>query len=247
MTFYFYPLACSIFTSSATAQVQGDGKLKSLRTTIDPFANVKDPAKPFIRSPPTLEIEKQFVNLTNALYLLESQDISNVAAGGGSIEFAWLEYTLMDRVANATGMAAVEDSLAYVTSLAYAVRSQGWRDQLAGSAYSDAALKTLAPNWIPSNITLNGTEPVLFARLKVEGRPLIITFISTLVLVVVTIVSTYGHADAHIDHVVRDGAVIDILSLMAESSLPMIIGEGAEYEVDGRDGRRVRAERTLVS
>lgn len=178
--------------------------------------------------------------------MIEYQDVAQINEGGGSSEFAWLEYALMDRIANGTGIAAVEESLTYIVSLSYALLVQEWRDELEASGYSSTTLKTLASSWIPTNVTLDGTQPVLFARLKVDGRALVITFISTLILMVVAIVSTYGHADAHIDRVVRDGAVIDMLSLMSESSLPMLIAEGIEYEVKGRDGRRVRAERTLV-
>lgn len=251
VTLYIYPLACSLFASSAIAHVRGDGKLESLTTIVDRFNTVQDPAKPFIRSPPALDndIERQFANLTQSILTLEYGDVLK-EIGESSIEFAWVEYTLMDLVANSTGISAVEDGLAYIVSLVYALIVQGWRDELETSGYSSATLGSLASSWVPSNVTLQGTRAVPFARLKVDGRQLVITFISTMVLVVVTIVIImHGRADsdAYADRVVRDGGVIDIMSLMAGSSLPMLIGEESKHQVGGRDGRRVMAERVRVS
>jgi hypothetical protein len=199
---------------------------------------------PFIRSHPVHNVELMWVNLTSGIYYLEENDVSTVPRGGGFIEFTWMEYTLLDRVANSTGIRALEDSLGYISSLSYALLAQSWRTKL---AQGGLAAQELSQSWTPQNVTLYGTQPVVYARLKIGGAQLIITFVSTIILVIVSFMSTYGHADNHIDPIIRDGGVIDLLSLVADSTLPCIIAEGAEDSVNGRDGRRVRAERTLVA
>lgn len=245
VSFYIYPLACSLYTTPITALVRGDGKLISTTDTSE-LRNDSN-ATPFYRPLPTHDTELQWWNLTDGLINLQESDISNENSGGGSIEFTWLELTLLDRIVNGTGIRSLEDSLAYISTLAYALLVQSYRAQLDAAGGGPDALKGLASSWVPTNVTLNGTQPQLFARIKVEGTQLFITLCSTVVLFLVTLISTYGHASAHIDPVVRDGGVIDILSLMAESSLPAVIGNGGDDEGDGRDGRRVRAERTLVA
>ena len=49
------------------------------------------------------------------------------------------------------------------------------------------------------------------------------------------------------DPIIRDGGVMDLFSLVADSKLPAMIAGGAEEPADGRDGRRVRAERTPIA
>lgn len=245
VTFYIYPLACSLYTTPITASVRGDGKLISTDASKG-LRNDSDPT-PFYRPLPTQNTELLWWNLTDGLFHLQQNDVSSANSGGGSVAFTWLELTLLDRVVNGTGIRSLEDSLAYMSTLAYALFVQSWRSQLDAAGGGTQALKALATSWVPVNVTLNGSQPELFARLKVEGIQLFVTFVCIILLFLVTIISTYGHASAHIDPVIRDGGVIDILSLMSESSLPAVIGEGADDEVDGRDGRRVRAERTLVA
>lgn len=237
VTFYIYPLACSLYATPPTARVRGDGVLFETNTTTDLRTDLN--GTPFIRSHPVHNIELMWVNLTRGIYNLES---SNVAIEGNhTIEFTWMEYTLLDCIINGTGIRALEDSLSYISSLSYALLAQSWRSKL----FQDA--QNLSQSWIPQDVTLNGTQSLVYARLKIGDAQLIITFASTIILIIVSFVSTYGHADDHIEPIIRDGGVIDLLSLVADSALPGVIEEGAGDSASGRDGRRVRAEETPVA
>lgn len=236
-TIYVYPLACSMYSTPATAKLRGDGTLLSSNVTAD--ANTNLSPTPFIRPRPTDQAELFWIDLINALYTLETADVSQDRTGGGTIEFTWLEYTLLDRIVNGTGIDAMEDSLSYITALAYSLLAQSSR------ARGFAAANT-SQSWIPQNVTLIGIRPVLFTRLRIGGPQLIVTFVSTIVLILVTLASTYGHADQHIDPIIRDGGAIDLLSLLADSSLPSIIAGGADDRTEDQDARRARAETTQV-
>jgi hypothetical protein len=242
VTFYIYPLACALYATPSTVRVRGDGVLLEASTTTGLRADVN--STPFIRPHPMHNIELIWVNLTSGIYHLElNDDFSLGLRNDMRPEFTWMENTLLNHIANGTGIRALEDSLSYISSLSYALLAQTWRTKL---AQGGVAAQDLSQSWIPQNVTLNGTRPMIYVRLKFGGPQLTITFVSTTILVIVLFVGTYGHAGDHADPIIRDGGVIDLLSLMADSALPEIIADGAEDSVS-RDGRRVRAEQTLVA
>lgn len=228
-----------MYSSPAKVKVRGDGVLLSTNLT----SPVERSATPFNRSLPAQQTELMWANLTAALWQIESADVSGIQTLGGAIEITWLEYTLLDRIVNATGIRAMEDSLSYIAALSYALIAQDWRTK---SAQGGSVAVNLSQTWIPQNVTLSGAQYRLFTRLRISGPQLIITFISTIVLVIVSLAKTFGHADQNNDPVIHNGGVIDLLSMLAGSALPAILSATVDDSAEGRDSRRARAEKTMV-
>ena len=208
VTFYIWPLGCVLVTNNATARVRGDGSLLSL--------NVTNPAPytpfPFFSNQPKNALEKYFSPLHDAI-------ISSEGGGGLDQGDTWIEQALRTTLADQPSLRALEESLGSITSLAYSLLIQRWRTRR-----SDGD-RTLSSNWVPENKTAQGHYPLLRAYLQVNGIPLLVGSISTLVLVVVSVICVVDHRIT--DHIVRDGGVIDLVSLLHGSALPYIIaGDG---------------------
>lgn len=155
-----------------------------------------------------------------------------------------LGWALLDSIVNGGNASSLGDSFGYISSLSYTLLTQAWRTKLA-QGVTDS--RNLSQTWIPQNLNLNGTQPRVYARLEIGGLQLIITVVSTVVLAIVSYAGMQGYADDHVDPIIRGGGVIDLFSLVADSKLPAMISGGAEEPADGRDGRRVRAERTPIA
>lgn len=145
--------------------------------------------------------------------LVEWNDVA-VGSGGptGPVKVTWMEYTLLDSIVNGGNTSSLDDSFGYISSLSYALLAQAWRTELA-QGVTDG--RNLSQTWVPQNVTLNGTQPRVYARLEIGGVKLIIIVVSTVVLAIVSYASMQGHADDHVDPIIRDGGVIDLLSLVA--------------------------------
>ena len=231
MTFYIWPLGCSLFVESVPARVGVDGRLQS----VNPTSNVTTSLTPFIRPRPTNPMEQLYWNITDGLFNVQATDLSMANRGGGNIKFTWLELLLLGAVVNGTGIDAMENYLSHLSTLTYSLIVQNWRSAL---LTGDASYEGL---WVPVYYTVSGTRPLLTARLKVNGVPLITGCICVLLLVIACL-ATIRRFQAH-DSVIRDGGVIDIISLLHRSSLPgIIVGDPNELH----DRRRERAERTMI-
>jgi hypothetical protein len=231
VTFYVWPLGCVLVTNNATARVGGDGSLLSM--------NVTNPAAytpfPFLSNQPKNAFEKYFAPLHDAITSSEG------GAGGGSQGATWIEEALRLTLANQSSLWALEEALSSITSLAYALLIQRWRTR-----FSDGD-DTVLSNWVPETQSAQGQYLLLRGRLQVNGIPLLVGSISTLVLVVVSLICVVGHNIT--DGVIRDGGVIDLVSLLHDSALPDIL---ARDDVDdGKEPmfetRSSRARRTKVA
>ena len=211
-TFYVWPLGCVLATNNATARVSGDGSLL--------FLNVTNPTPytpfPYLSNQPKNGLEKYFTLLHDAIINSEDPEGDD---GGNS----WIEQTLRVTLANQPTLRALEETLSSITSLAYSLLIQKWRTGLSNGD------STVLSNWVPENKTAQAHYPLLQAHLQVNGIPLLVGSISTLVLVTVSLICVVGHRIT--DHIVRDGGVIDLVSLLHDSALPdILVGD------DGDDG-----------
>lgn len=240
-TVYIYPMACSMYSDPATARIRGDGVLLSTNFTTRTSRSATP--DPFNRPLPVQETELLWANVTAVLRQIQFSAVSRLQNWGGTVELTWLENTLLDRIVNATGISAMEDSLSYITALSYALLAQSWRTQ---NAQGGSAAAKLSQTWMPQDVLLSGTQYLLFARLRISGPQLIIAFVSTIVLVVVSLITTVGHAGRFTDPIIRNGGVIDLFSMLAGSELPALIAVGVDDFAAGRDGQRAQAERTIV-
>ena len=234
VTFYVWLLGCVLVTNNATARVRGDSRLLSL--------NVTNPARyepfPFLSNQPRNALEKYFAPLHDAIISSEG------SGGGGSQGVTWIEEALRLTLASQPNLRALEETLSSITSLAYALLVQRWRRRV-----SDGD-NTVLQNWVPEKRTAQGQYLLLRGCLQVNGIPLLVGSVSTLVLVVVSLICVVGHGVT--DGVIRDGGVIDLVSLLHDSALPGILA-GDDEDDDGRasevmfETRSSRARRAAVA
>ena len=231
VTFFAWPLGCVLVTNNATARVRGDGSLLSLNvanpTPYTPF--------PYLSHRPKNALENHFAPLHDVIL-----DSESASAKGDT----WIEQALRVTLVNQPKLRALEETLSSITSLAYSLLIQRWRTRL-----SDGD-PTVLSNWVPENKTAQAHYPLVQAHLQVNGIPLLVGSISTLVLVAVSLVSVVGHRIT--DHIVRDGGVIDLVSLLHESALPDILaGDAGDDDMVSEQMRfetcSTRAWRTKVA
>ena len=208
VTFYVWALGCVLVTSNATARVRGDGSLLSLNVTnptpYTPF--------PYLSNQSKNGLEKYFGPLHD---VIASTEVGEMNGDGDSEGGTWIEQALSVMLAKQPSLRALEESLSSITSLTYSLLIQKWRTRL-----SDGD-PTVLSNWVPENKTAQAHYPLLQAHLEVNGIPLLVGSISTLVLMAVSLICVVGHRIN--DHIVRDGGVIDLVSLLHESALPDIL------------------------
>jgi len=235
VTFYVWPLGCVLVTNNATARVRGDGSLL--------FLNVTNPTPytpfPYLSNQPKNALEKYFAPLYDAIIGSEA-DIEEKEDEGNT----WIEQTLRVTLANQPTLRALEDSLSSITSLAYSLLIQKWRTGLSDKD------STVLSNWVPEYKTAQAHYPLLRAHLQVNATPLLVGSISTLLLVAVSLICVVGHRIS--DHIVRDGSVIDLVSLLRDSALPdILVGDdgdgGMASEKVVFEACSTRARRTKVA
>ena len=233
---FIWPLACVLNADQTTAIVLGNGTLESL--------NISGPAPrtpfPFLSNEPKNQIESNWAPLFSALP-------APIGRGDGTpvTPNTWVENTMQPMLAEPPSISTLEDNLASITALSYALLSQDWRTRYANGD------TTLSSRWAPQNATVAGKVPVLKAYLQVNGVPLLVGSLSTLVLVVTSRMCVIGHGIT--DNTVRDGGVIDLISLLHNSALPgLLVGheeEGGNQRIGGATlgTHRSRARRVKVA
>lgn len=150
----------------------------------------------------------------------------------------WLQQTLNDSYALRRDITSIEDTLAHIASISYAVVVEQYRQRF---AQHDPKVNQY---WQPETVTLQGTEPIILAKLAINWIPLAIGLSSTILLTLVTLTSVWGH-DV-VDPIIRDGRMIDLISLLSESALPQLLARDDDGELRTRYEARRLAERTRV-
>jgi hypothetical protein len=233
VTFFIWPLACVLAADQVTAIVLGNGTLESLNSS-SPRPHT---AFPFMTNEPKNQLESNWVPLLDALSATEG--VEGVGSG-----FTWLETTMRSLLTEQPSITTLEDNLAGISSLAYSLLIQRWRIR-----YADGDT-TLASTWMPQIQTVAAKVPVLKACLQVNGILLLVGSLSVLVLGTISIMCVIGHGIN--DNIVRDGGVIDLISLLHNSALPEVLA-GHEDDGDPQIGdtifamRRTKARRVMVA
>jgi len=233
VTFFVWPLACVLEADPATAIVLGNGALESLNISTPPHT-----AHPFMTHYPKNQLESNWVPLLDALSA--SQGFYIILVTGNT----WLEATMRSLVVKRPDLRTLEDNLASISSLAYALLVQRWRSRhLRGDP-------TLASTWSPRNATVAGEHPVLKMHLQVNGIPLLVGSLSVLVLCAISAICVIGHDVT--DNTLLDGGVIDMVSLMHNSALPELLAGHEEDGIQKMDEtvfamRKARAGRVMVA
>ena len=148
------------------------------------------------------------------------------------------EFTLLEQNLNQTwSLTSLEDRLSNFATFYYSILVQHWRS----SAISGDS--TGSQWWSEARGSVEGSHLLLSGQLQLSGTQLILGCGCVLALITASAISMFGLRIQ--PGSVTDGGVIDMISLLRDSSLPAIIAGNDEDDERG-DGRRRRAERTMV-
>ncbi|KAF9510672.1 hypothetical protein BS47DRAFT_49915 [Hydnum rufescens UP504] len=224
VTFYIWPIICSLSVHNVTAwvRVRGDTRLErtNASTTV---ANLTRPSGKWIL--PSDPMETSWSYIMDLLFLAQQVWISDPA-------------TPLEKTFNQTWtLTSLEDQLSRFSAFYYSVLVQHWRT---------AALNgdlTASSWWNEATESVAAHQLTLIGRLDVSISQLVLGCVCMIALIITSAISILGvriHQGA-----LMDGGVMNMISLLRGSSLPGIIS-GDHDEVLGHDGRRRRAERTIV-
>jgi hypothetical protein len=140
-------------------------------------------------------------------------------------------------------MAAMEKVLEQLTGLAYGMAIQSFRSQTRDGS------TVVSSNWNPTSAIVTGHRIVLRGKFVVNGLQVVVGAICVCVLAFAMLFAVAQRGDEAPDTrggVVRDGGVIDLISLVNRSALPRIIAGTNGVAASTKDERRAVAERTMV-
>lgn len=235
VSFYFWPIACSIAVKTVTSEIRGDNKLFTHSTNATTLLNT---TSPYLRAFPTSPLERNWVSVIDSIYNAEADHFGDGTSAGQYAPARWLEDRLLAHVNDTTSslttsqkIAAVELELESITSIAYSL--------LFEQVYSNKS----STGYARSNVTLPGQARLTMAKLQVHGLQVIIGFICVVLLTVCTLVASHAPLEATRaqDENMLSGEVIDFLCLMKGSSLPELLND-KDHTTTDTDARRRRAE-----
>jgi hypothetical protein len=216
VTFYIWPIGCTLFVQNITAKVRGDNTLLWKEDTLTPTATRTPFIRPHAPDDPwelTWAPLFSYVSPQSSPYLL----------------FSGLNST-------SNSLSLLEKRLSTMTSLSYALLAQQWRRTV--SLEGDSQFNQ---SWSPIFANVSGSRSIVMAGLVVHSLPLAIGIVTCFALVFVFV--TTARQTKPTDNIIRDGRVINMISLLHNSTLPAVVADGNE---DDRDLRRIRAVNTHV-
>ena len=240
LSFHFWPIACSIYVETVTAEVRGDNYLLS---HTDNTSSIFNTTTPFARPPPTSPLER------NWAALMDDIDESDIMYGYYDMQFGsglygtdeWLQNRILALLNGTTStpaqkLGALEADLQSITSIAYSI--------VFGQIYNSKN-STVARN---SNIiTVLGQEHVPLGKLQVNGPQLFVGFVCILVLLACVLISsgltlvTEESGDVYM----LSGEVLDLMCLMKNSALPELLNNTGAAP-SNTSTRRAEAEKLDV-
>lgn len=244
-----------MFVNNITAEILGTNSL--LRTTSRPPP--LDRTNLFVRPEPTNILERSWEQLIESIYYSELGTGGSADSSGGEVlPRQWLEGQLLP-IFNATTLPGSKDEiyspttidrtttlesfLERLTALSYGIIVQNFRSQTRDKVFS------VSSSWKPVMAMVVGKRQTVRGLLNINGLQL---FIGTacsimLVLAVSFALATPSDEEQGNSHgVKRDGGVIDLMSLVDQSSLPSIlVGRDPKETTDQQ--RRAIAERTSIA
>ncbi|KAF9511969.1 hypothetical protein BS47DRAFT_1383228 [Hydnum rufescens UP504] len=225
MTFYIWPIVCSLSVHNVTAWVHVQGNTHLERTNARmALANLTTPnIKSIVPSDPMVISWSYLMDL---LFLVElvPEPLLRVS-------------TLQDIFNQTWSSTSLEDQLSQFTAFYYAVLVQYWR-----SAALNGNLTT-SQWWSEARGSVVANQLTLFGRLDFSVSQLVLGCVCIMALM---ITSTLSILRVRVQQgALMDGGVMNMISLLHGSSLPGIIAGDSDEDL-GKDGRRHRAERTIV-
>lgn len=231
VTFYIWPVACSLHVKNVTAIVGARNALTSAIKT----DNTSMPRSLTRSHLPSNSIEIYWTLLFTALYR-EEWDLR--VTDGGTRVLPWLDdgqCSLFTGLSDArSSLTLFEDRLANFAALYYAVLDRHLRSE------NDLAAKW----WKPLTGEVKGMRQELSTQLGVNGAQLIVGLICVLVLLCTSLFSMGWRRRA--DGILWSGGVIDMISLIRDPSIPQLI-VGDKEDDHSELARLNRAEQIEVS
>ena len=228
VSFHFWPIGCSIYVETVTAEVRGDNYLLSHTNSTSSTFNT---TTPFVRPPPTSPLERNWADLSDQIY-----DWDFIRAGP-----SWLESRILALLNGTTSTSAqklgtLEADLQSITSVAYSIIFE----QIYSSKNSTAVRNS-------NIITVQGQEPVRLGRVQVNGLQTFVGLVCILVLLACVLISSglRPMAKQSGDVYLLSGEVLDVMCLMKNSALPQLLNNTGAMPSD-TGARRAQAEKLDV-
>ena len=189
ITFYMWPIACSLFAQNITAELRGDNVLLWKETMPAPTGN----PTPFIRSSaPNDTLEIAWGTLMHNAFLKSVGYISTSAQ-----LFTPFELKLSSGLNNTNNsLALLGERLTTVSSLSYALFVQGWRTS------------PPATGWKPVFAAVSGSRSFVMGCLDIQIVPLAIGVVTCSIMIFVFV--TASRWSRLSDDIIRDGRVINM-------------------------------------
>jgi hypothetical protein len=226
-TFYIWPIGCSLFAQNITADVQGDNTLLWRNITHTPTDN----PQPFLwHDIPHDPLETAWGDVIFSIYVSQSPLLSSVSEGPP-------QFLTPFELELGSGLNSTNDSLALLgerlssmTALSYTLLAQTFHG-------SPDRVPQFHQGWSPVFATVSGSQSIVMAGLVVQTLPLILGILTCSILIFVFAAAARPSISSSN---LQDGQVINMVSLLHNSSLPTVISNGNE------DFQRIQAMHTHV-
>lgn len=144
------------------------------------------------------------------------------------------EMDALNSLSKTWALTSLEDRLSYVTAYSYALLVQQWRNEMEKN-------ETWVTNsWIPIYSSVCGSRTVLRGGIGINGLPLVFSSVALIGLIIGSYISL-GPLRFH-QRIARDGGLLNMITMLRDSSLPSRIAGDITQLQD--DLRRRRAEVT---
>jgi hypothetical protein len=223
ITFYIWPIICSLSVHNVTAwvHVQGNAQLERTNASIA-LANLTTPSiKSIVPSDPMVISWSYLMDL---LFLVEQQANSFTTPLEATFNQTW-------------SLTSLEDQLSQFTAFYYTILVQHWQSSALNGDLSASQW------WSEARGSVVVNQVRLFGRLDLRISQLVLGCVCIIALMITSTISILGVRGQQ--GALMDGGVMNMISLLHGSSLPAIIAGDSDEDL-GKDGRRRRAERTIV-
>ncbi|KAF8321483.1 uncharacterized protein EI90DRAFT_3131571 [Cantharellus anzutake] len=227
VTFYWWPFSCALYRDHTEANVTGNNTLLWYR---DVTHRISASSLPYARPVPTDPLEAGWVSLIASLY--QTQGKSDPWDNG------WFTDTLLKSINTANpnkDFSQFEENLSQLTALVYSVSVQYNHLDLYGTEG-----KMHSP-WSPTYAKISGTQISNVAHLEFNAIQILLGMIAVIVIASSSALSM-GCTFPTVDQAIHNGGLIDLSSLLHQSSLPEWISQHSNTS----DGVRKKAEKTRV-
>jgi hypothetical protein len=231
VTFYYWPIACTMYLEDLTAIVRGDNALLSHSFNGSQARNLL----PFARALPSSPYERAWGQLFDAIWYNEM----NVGGGIDTVYFPsyWLERQVMRLLNESTStssqeIAALEANLQSITSVAYSFLVQQLR---------------IVKNLTSKAADVQGQQQTTLAKLHVNGLQATLGLLCVIMLFLCVLYAFRmgGGLGPREDRYIIVGDALNLMCLMRGSSLPRLLFQ-PKYGPSTPDARRDKAEKVDI-